>query len=75
MAQPAWKRPVSPIGKRGARKAHPKYKQPAGQPWSSEEVKELRKLARGNTPTGVLSVKPRRPPARSAAKRSEKVYR
>ena len=36
MAQPAWKRPGSPIGRTGARKAHPKYKQRAGQPWSSE---------------------------------------
>ena len=71
MAQPAWKRPGSPIGKTGARKTHPKYKQRAGQPWSSEEVKELRTLARGNTPTGVLSVKLRRPPAaiRSKAQR------
>src|SRR6185295_5169984 len=71
MAQPAWKRPGSPIGKRGARKAHPKYKQRAGQPWSSKEVKELRTLARDNTPTGVLSVKLRRPPAaiRSKAQR------
>jgi hypothetical protein len=63
MAQPAWKRPGSPIGKRGVRKAHPKYKQRAGQTWSSEEVKQLRTLARRNTPTGVLSVKLRRPPA------------
>ena len=47
MAQPAWKRPGSPIGRTGARKAHPKYKQRAGQPWSSEEVKKLRTLARG----------------------------
>ena len=71
MAQPAWKRPGSPIGRTGARKAHPKYKQRAGQPWSSEEVKELRTLARGNTPTGVLSLKLRRPPAaiRSKARR------
>ena len=54
MAQPAWKRPGSPIGRTGARKARPKYKQRAGQPWSSEAVKKLRTLARGNTPTGVL---------------------
>jgi hypothetical protein len=61
MAQPAWKRPGSPIGRTGPRKAHPKYKQRAGEPWSSGEVKELRTLARGNTPTGVLSLKLRRP--------------
>jgi hypothetical protein len=71
MAQPAWKRPGSPIGRTGARKSHPKYKQRAGQPWSGEEVKKLRTLARGNTPTGVLSLKLRRPPAaiRSKARR------
>lgn len=71
MAQPAWKRPGSPIGKKGPRKANPKYKQRLGTPWSAAEVRELRSLARGNTPTGVLSLKLRRPPAaiRSKAQR------
>jgi hypothetical protein len=71
MARPAWKRPGSPIGKTGPRKARSKYKQRAGEPWSSTEVKQLRTLARGNTPTGVLSLKLRRPPAaiRSKAQR------
>ena len=71
MAQPAWKRPGSPIGKKGPRKANPKYKQRAREPWSSAEVKQLRTLARDNTPTGVLSLKLRRPPAaiRSKAQR------
>lgn len=71
MAQPAWKRPGSPIGRTGPRKAHPKYKRRAGEPWSSMEVKQLRTLARGNTPTGVLSLKLHRPPAaiRSKAQR------
>jgi hypothetical protein len=32
-----------------------------GQAWTSEEVKELKSLARGNTPTGVLSHKLGRP--------------
>lgn len=71
MAQPAWKRPGSPIGRTGPRKAHPKYKQRVGEPWSGEEVQKLRTLARSNTPTGVLSLKLQRPPAaiRSKAQR------
>ena len=71
MAQPAWKRPGSPIGKKGPRKANPKYKQRMREPWTDAEVRELRSLARGNTPTGVLSLKLRRPPAaiRSKAQR------
>jgi len=71
MAQAAWKRTGSPIGKKGPRKAHPRYKERARKPWRSDEVKELRQLAKGNTPTGVLSLKLRRPPAaiRSKAQR------
>ena len=71
MATPSWKRPGSPIGRRGPRKAHPKYKQRSGAPWTREEVKNLRQLAKRNTPTGVLSLKLRRPPAaiRSKAQR------
>lgn len=71
MAQPAGKRSGSPIGKRGPRKVDPKYKRRAREPWSAEEVRELKKLAKGNTPTGVLSVKLRRPPSaiRSKAQR------
>jgi len=63
MAQPAWRRPGSPIGRAGSRKAHPKYKSKIGQPWSGTDVKELRKLAKGNTPTGVISLKLQRPEA------------
>lgn len=42
-----------------------------GQPWSSEDVKQLRTLAKGNTPTGVLSLKLQRPESaiRSKAQR------
>ena len=71
MAQAAWKRPGSPIGRTGPRKAHAKYKRRLGQPWSGEEVQRLRTLARRNTPTGVLSVKLGRPKAaiRSKAQR------
>lgn len=69
MAQPAWKRPGSPIGKKSPRKTHPKYKQ--RQSWSDADVRQLRTLAKGDTPTGVLSLKLRRPPAaiRSKAQR------
>ena len=57
MARPAWKRPGSPIGKTGPRKANPKYKRRLGEPWTPQEVRELRALAKGNTPTGVISLK------------------
>ncbi len=71
MAQALWKRPGSPIGKKGPRKANPKYKRRSREPWTTEEVRELRSLAKGNTPTGVMSLKLQRPPAaiRSKAQR------
>ena len=71
MAQPAWKRAGSPIGKKGPRKANPKYKQRAREPWSRDELKDLKELARQNTPTGVISLKLHRPIAaiRSKAQR------
>jgi len=71
MAQPAWKRPGSPIGKKGPRKANPKYKRRSREPWTAQEVRELRTLAKGNTPTGVISLKLQRPPTaiRSKAQR------
>ena len=58
----SWKRPGSPIGRKGPRKAHPKYKRNLGNSWSSRDVNELKKLARGNTPTGVISLKLGRTP-------------
>jgi hypothetical protein len=72
MAQrPSWKRPGSPIGRKGPRKANPKYKRRSGEPWTKKELKELKTLAKENTPTGVLSLKLQRPPAaiRSKAQR------
>jgi hypothetical protein len=63
MAQAAWKRPGSPIGKKGPRKANPKYKRRLGETWTSEEVRELSTLAKGNTPAGVISLKLGRPEA------------
>jgi hypothetical protein len=56
MAQQSWKRPGSPIGKKGPRKANPKYQRRSRQPWSDKEVKQLRSLAKANTPTGVITV-------------------
>jgi hypothetical protein len=66
-----WRRPGSPIGRRGPRKKNPEYKRRAGEPWTGREVATLRKLARTNTLTGVLSLKLQRPPAaiRSKAQR------
>jgi len=71
MAQAAWKRPGSPIGRTGPRKSNPKYKRKLGEPWSDRDVKQLRTLANRNTPTGVLSVKLQRPESaiRSKAQR------
>jgi hypothetical protein len=69
--KPSWKRPGSPIGRKGPRKANPKYKRRAGESWTTDELKELKALAKKNTPTGVLSLKLERPPAaiRSKAQR------
>jgi hypothetical protein len=71
MARAAWKRPGSPIGKKGPRKVNPSYKRRSRQPWSTPDVNKLKQLAKGNTPTGVMSVKLQRPIAaiRSKAQR------
>jgi hypothetical protein len=71
MARAAWKRPGSPIGKKGQRKANPSYKRRSRQPWSTTDVSKLKQLAKGNTPTGVMSIKLQRPVAaiRSKAQR------
>lgn len=71
MARASSKRPGSPIGKKGPRKANPSYKRRTREPWSSADVKMLKQLAKGNTPTGVMSVKLQRPVAaiRSKAQR------
>jgi hypothetical protein len=63
MAQTAsWRRPDSPIGRKGPRKAHPKYKRNNQKEWSSADLGKLKSLARGNTPTGVISLKLGRTP-------------
>jgi len=61
MAKTARRRPGSPIGRKGPRKANPSYKRRSRQPWSSADLRKLRQLAEGNTPTGVMSVKLQRP--------------
>ena len=53
----AWQRPGSPIGRTGARKANPKYKRNMREPWSRDDVRTLKQLAKANTPTGVISLK------------------
>lgn len=63
MAKAAWKRPGSPIGKKGPRKANPSYKRRSGEPWTDREVRQLRAFAKVNTPTGIISLKVQRPPA------------
>jgi hypothetical protein len=35
----------------------PKSKRNAGKPWTPTQERELRGLARGNTPTGAMSLK------------------
>ena len=71
MAAPSWKRLGSPIGRKGPRKAHPKYKRHLREPWSLQDVRELKALVKQNTPTGVVSLKLGRPVAaiRSKAQR------
>jgi hypothetical protein len=54
---PAWKRPGSPIGRKGPRKAHPRYSRNKNMNWSAGDVRELRRLARENTPTRVIGLK------------------
>lgn len=71
MAKAAWKRPGSPIGRKGPRKANPAYKRRTREPWTAADVSKLKQLAKGNTPTGVMSIKLQRPVAaiRSKAQR------
>lgn len=44
----------------------------AGKTWTPAEVKQLRNLAKGNTPTGVIGLKIGRTPAGVSSKASEK---
>lgn len=50
----------------------PKSTRNAGTPWSPAEVKELRTLAKGNTPTRVIGLKIGRTEAGIRSKAGEK---
>ena len=56
MARANWQRLGSPIGRKGPRKANPKYKRNLGEPWSAADLRTLKQLARRNTPTGVIGL-------------------
>jgi hypothetical protein len=64
----AWMRPGSPIGRKGPRKANPKYKRNMREAWSTQDVRTLKQLAKDNTPTGVISLKMGRTPTAIRAK-------
>ncbi len=49
-----------------------KYIRNAGKQWTPTEVKKLKELAKGNTPTRVIGLKLGRPVAGVRAKASEK---
>jgi hypothetical protein len=53
----SWKRPGSPIGRRGPRKANPKYKRNSREPWGRGDIQTLKQLAQQNTPTRVIGLK------------------
>lgn len=46
MAKAAWKRPGSPIGRKGPRKENPAYKRRAREPWTPADVSKLKQLAK-----------------------------
>ncbi len=49
----------------------PKYKRNAGTSWTPAQERQLRDLARGNTPTGVVSLKLGRTPAAVRSKAAD----
>lgn len=53
----SWNSPGSPIGRKGPRKAHPRYTRNNYKGWRVDDVRELRRLAKGNTPTRVIGLK------------------
>lgn len=56
-SRPSWQRPGSPIGRKGPRKAHPRYKRNNKASWSTRDVRELKQLIRQNMPTRVIGLK------------------
>jgi len=53
----SWQQPESPIGRKGPRKARPRYTRNKNKSWSTGDVRMLRELARANTPTRVIGLK------------------
>ena len=53
----SWLWRSSPIGRKGPRKANPKYTRNKNKNWSTSDVRTLRQLARDNTPTRVIGLK------------------
>jgi hypothetical protein len=53
----SWRRPGSPIGRKGPRKANPRYTRNKDKGWSAGDLRMLRQLARQNTPTRVIGLK------------------
>jgi hypothetical protein len=47
----------SPVGRKGPRKANPKYTRNKNKNWSASDVRRLRQFARDNTPTRVIGLK------------------
>ena len=55
--RPAWRRPGSPIGRKGPRKAHPRYTRNKNTDWTESDLRNLKALIRENTPTRVIGLK------------------
>jgi hypothetical protein len=53
----SWKRAGSPIGRKGPRKAHPRYSRNNYNRWTTTDVRTLRQLAKQNTSTRVIGLK------------------
>jgi len=52
-----WKRAGSPIGRKGPRKAHPRYTRNNYNRWTAGDVRTLRQLAKQNMPTRAIGLK------------------
>jgi hypothetical protein len=57
---------------REGRHKMPKSTRNSGKPWTSQDVKQLRALAKANTPTRVIGLKLGRTPGAVQTKASEK---
>ena len=56
-SRPVWQRLGSLIGRKGPRKANPRYKRNNNADWRDRDVRQLRSLIKGNTPTRVIGLK------------------